>query len=1696
MEGLLNCQRDNFNRISKAQINFKKSPKDRITESYVETKLDNIEQLWVEFLTTHQQILKDYKWEDVQRTFYVKDEIYDKTEEIFSDYKSTLKRYLKSFNENKISSGDKDSGSSKAGNGSSSAVKLPKIIIPQFSGKYTEWYSFRDLFISLVHSNNSIDDVQKLHYLKGHLTGEVEQLIRHVPITSANYIQCWQQLENRYNNKRYLANCILKRLFSQRSLGNESASVLKELLDTTTDCIHALKNLNIDVSTWDIIIIHIINYKLDQETRKQWELKISAENSNELPTFNQFSEFLQSRFRALECIEPKQRSLIPSSGSYPKTKTCMHVAKINCEFCSETHKLCFCKKFAKLDYTHRYEFVAKNSLCFNCLGGNHSAKFCQSTTICKVCKRRHHSLLHPQKRDHLEISGSGNSTNKVESKDKKVDIDSGETSSNIVSCFSAGQTAVHSQVLLATALVQADTQNGESRVIRALLDQGSQASFITEATAQYLGVKKIPVQGTISGLEGNKNVTAKYMVQLKIRSRIKPEIIIMVQAYVLKTITTFLPNKKVVELDWLDLNEIQLADPQYHTPNKIHILLGAEIYGQIIEDGVKRGPHGTLVAQATSLGWILSGTIKEASFRSVTNVTALHLCTHENDYLKKFWEIESDPYTLKRILTEEEILCEQLYKETTKRDSEGRYIVKLPFKSENLQYINGNSRDIATKRLKRLMVKLNRDETLKEKYTEIIKEYLHLEHMERIPETEKENRLSFYLPHHAVINNAKDTTKVRVVFDASAKNEYGVSLNELLMIGPTLQPELRHLIMRWRIYKICLAADINKMYRQIKVYEQDAEFQRVLWRDNENGTIEDYRLKRLTFGTAAAPYLAVRTLQQVALDEGDNCLSVVQRVKNDFYMDDLLTGCDTVEEGVIIYQEMNQLLQKGGFQLQKWMTNSEDLLNEIKQGNEHAQEGLKIKLDEVVKLLGLTWNRSADTFQYSVNLPPVSGPVTKRKIISEIARLFDPLGWAAPSVIIAKVLIQKLWILRIDWDDEVPNNIINEWHTYRTGLSELTKINIPRWFGTKFTSSRVELHGFSDASKIAYSAAVYIRLTDEHGNIHVTLVSAKTKVAPIKQISVPRLELCGAVLVTRLLVEVAEVLGIPKKDIRAWTDSTVVLAWLNSHPSKWQTFVANRVSEILSTLDSQQWAHITSGQNPADCASRGVSPSDLWQNTMWFNGPEFLHKHEVHYNKPKDIATHLEESKVHLTVTETTLWDRYNSLTRLIRVISYCKRFLNLRTGQQRQSTTFLSTQELAGALKTCIKICQKQNFHEEIAQINKNIEYSTVKGPLKSLNPFIDSSGVLRVGGRLEKSQLNLDAKHPILLPKNSPFTKLIIADAHTKTLHGGPQLMLSFIGTKYYILSAKYLVKAYVRKCVKCIRYSATTSTQLMGQLPTARVSPGRPFQCSGVDYAGPVNVKTTKGRGYHSTKGYICLFICMATKAIHLELVGDLTTQGFLAAFRRFVARRGLCTDIWSDNGTNFVGASRELRTLFASENKKISTEVAEILATQGTTWHFIPPRSPNFGGLWEAGIKSTKFHLRRIVGDLILTYEELSTTLAQIEACLNSRPLSRIDSEQDTINVLTPGHFLIGGPLLAPTDYNFERSNISNLRRWQLVQRLTQDFWRRWSQEYLTRFLHRYRWSHQKPEPDVGDVVLVKEDDLPPCRWLLGEWLLNI
>lgn len=401
----------------------------------------------------------------------------------------------------------------------------------------------------------------------------------------------------------------------------------------------------------------------------------------------------------------------------------------------------------------------------------------------------------------------------------------------------------------------------------------------------------------------------------------------------------------------------------------------------------------------------------------------------------------------------------------------------------------------------------------------------------------------------------------------------------------------------------------------------------------------------------------------------------------------------------------------------------------------------------------------------------------------------------------------------------------------------------------------------------------------------------------------------------------------------------------------------------------------------------------------------------------------------------------------------------------------------------------QQISFGVEIKCLQKQLRLPS-NSKILQLLPFLDVDKIIRVGGRIKNAIMPFSVKHPILLTKKDPLSVLIFTDAHHKTLHGGLQLMQSYVMTEFWIISSRNIAKSVKRTCVTCLKYAAKASQQLMGNLPSVRITPARPFKHSGLDYAGPILMKQSTLRSATTSKGYICLFVCMCTKALHLEMVTSLTTEAFMAAFRRFVSRRGPCTDLYSDCGTTFIGAQKELQALYNRSKNSLPDDLSTTLNNEGTTWHFIPPASPHFGGLWEAGVKSTKHHLKRVMKDRLLTYEELTTLLCQIESVLNSRPLCPLSNDPTDLNVLTPAHFIFGEAPSSLSEDDLSHTKIDRLSRWRQIEKLKQDFWKRWSTEYLCRLQSRPKWNAVKREPQIGDIVLVLHEKGCPGRWPLA------
>ena len=418
-----------------------------------------------------------------------------------------------------------------------------------------------------------------------------------------------------------------------------------------------------------------------------------------------------------------------------------------------------------------------------------------------------------------------------------------------------------------------------------------------------------------------------------------------------------------------------------------------------------------------------------------------------------------------------------------------------------------------------------------------------------------------------------------------------------------------------------------------------------------------------------------------------------------------------------------------------------------------------------------------------------------------------------------------------------------------------------------------------------------------------------------------------------------------------------------------------------------------------------------------------------------------------------------------------------------------LSAEELNSALINLTRKSQQDSFPEEYSVLLNKKSVFPSKSPMLSLRPFMDDNGCIRVGGRLNRSMLSYNEKHPYIISKSTTFAKLLVEQAHVQTLHGGQELKRNILLQKFWILNGRSYIRSVLKDCFVCARRNARTLEQVMGHLPEIRVKPQRPFLRTGVDYAGPFWMKSAPGRGRTSYKGYICLFICLVTKAVHLELVSNLSTEGFISAFQRFVSRRGKCVELVSDNGSNFRGASAELSRMF-SQASDFYRSTATLLANEGTEWSFIPPSAPHFGGLWEAGVKSVKVHLRKVIGEQKLTYEEMFTLLTQIEACLNSRPLYAISNDSSDAMPLTPGHFLIGEPLLAIPEVPIT-STATPANRYKLVTQMRNHFWKIWSKDYLSNLQQLHRWRFPRANIEIGNIVLIKDEQLPPTKWALAK-----
>jgi len=1652
LQRLLTAQSDVHGRMARAVTNLKKLGIENITLHAVETRIKLLDQLWAKFEAQHELIRAEYH-DSYDESEYSTSLFFDSAENTYVQQRSSLSEYAMKFK----AAAPSITSPKEPGHELASKASLPRLKIKPFSGAFEDWPSFRDIFLSIVGDNPSVSNVEKFHHLKYCLEGPAEKLIRPLAVTGDNYPRAWALLSKHFENKKELARSNFATFTAVAKMKSDTADELSRIFNATTCAVNGQESIGRPIGSNGFDLFnHLVVELFDPKTRLEWE-SVSS-NSSDPPEYEALLEFMTKRALTLNAAKPKAKT----PGDPPRSAKSHHAKRGNdvtsCVLCKGKHNVMMCEQFKAKSPADRKIVAETQRLCFNCLGSHQIAR-CQSTKTCSTCKARHHSMLH-----------EAYATKSIEAKPAEA----------------SALTAVHRDTnckatLLATARVDIADLHGELHTARALIDQGSEVSLISEALVQRLRLPRSRSTVSIFGIGGARTGSSRGRVTLNLTSRVNGEEL-QVLAYVLPRLSSYQGVAAKGNLSWPHIRGLPLADPNFGVNDRIELLLGAEVCSQIFQGGLRRGARDTPIAQKTTLGWILSGSCSGSSAASPRSSLVGTLDHELAALVQRFWEQEKEAST-PLALTPDEQACEETFVKTQERKADGRYQVCLPFASppKSLR----ETRKSAERLLAAMEKKCRRDPDFGERYSTFLKEYEELGHMR-----EASDQAECYLPHHGVLRESSSSTKLRVVFNGSQRIPSGESLNASLLVGANLLPALADVLMRWRWHHYAIVTDIEKMYRQILVTPGDRRYQRILWRSSTSEPVREFELTTVTYGLACAPFLAIRTLRQLADDEKLRFPRGSIALRRDCYVDDIITGASSRVDAIELQHELRQLCMAGGFPLRKWAANHSEILSGIPPEhrlttNSHTWE------HEEHNTLGLRWLPADDVFAFAIETRTIV-TFTKRRVLAETARLFDPLGWLSPVVMRAKILLQSTWLRKLEWDDPLPSPDAQQWRLFFEDLPKLKLIRVTRWLGCDSGRPSLELHGFADASERGYAAVVYLRVT-ETSTCSVHLLAAKSKVAPLRPVSLPRLELCAASLLTTLVNNTREVLSLSSAPITMWSDSKVTLHWIQGHASRWKTYVANRVAHIQEMLPAAHWRHVPGKQNPADCASRGIAPGELITHPLWWTGPAWLRESadswpaeneslpdsevpELRTNSHVAVARPLEEPELLL---------KFSALHLLLRVTAWCLRW---RHPRNRTPEQVLTSKEINEALTYWLRMVQSLHYSSEVAAVACRRPLPR-QSNLSALTPFADEDGVLRVGGRLKHAVLSFDERHPRIIPPQSRLTRLLVVSIHRRTLHGGIQLTLGTLRERFWLPRGRAVVKHCLHRCVTCTRWKAASPQPPMGNLPRSRVTPARPFLRSGIDYAGPVFIRTGKGRGHRAHKAFIALFVCLSSRAVHIEAVSDYTAEAFLAALRRFTSRRGLCADIYSDCGTNFIGADRQLKELLRASSPS-GQRIAHAVIDEGIQWHFNPPSAPHFGGLWEAAVKSTKHHLRRVIGDTTLTFEEISTLLAQVEACLNSRPLRALSDDPDDLSALTPGHLLIGAPLVAIPEPSLSERTDNSLSRWQLLQKMRDHFWMRWSREYLHSAATRPKWHSEATSPRIGSLCLLRSEITPPSKWPLA------
>ncbi|XP_058826961.1 uncharacterized protein LOC131686947 [Topomyia yanbarensis] len=1558
--------------------------------------------------------------------------------------------------------------------------------LPPFSGNPTDWPVFISSFMTttLACGYSSAENLTRLQRC---LKGAAYEAVQSRLVLPECVPHVLEDLHFLFGRPELLIDALLEKV---RSVAAPKSEKLESLIDfgmvVRTLCDHLEAAGQREHLSNPSLLTELIG-KLPAHVKMEWGAHLKNCREVNLKTFASFMSSVMTsvgRVTMTKVNKPPEKTNQRTRGSI-NTHAANPVAAVVpdrlCYSCRKPgHRIQDCGMFKALPMEERWRYVNTNGLCRNCLNA-HGKRSCRSKGSCGIqgCEYRHHPLLHAARNNQV-LNGqlqhsAGNFTHRV-----------------------------LEQVIL-FRIVPVVLRGSKATINTfAFLDEGSSLTLVEDKLANELGANGITkplclmwtgnvtrmesaskqISLTISAVNGNK----EYEVE---DARTVKELSLPKQTVSFERLVN----------QYRHLQGLPIASYEDATPR---LLIGVNNLNLIVPLRTKEGLRYEPVAVKTRLGWcVYGGKMGEGTTHTVNCHSCGCTVTQElHNTVRDYFALEDVAAKAVTVLvSEEEKRAHRILEQTTTRIGK-RFETGLLWKYDHIEF--PDSYNMAISRLECLEKKLSREPKLKEIVQEQLtayqtKGYTHLASKEELLNADLKR--VWYLPL-GLVTNPRKPDKVRIIWDAAAKVS-GISLNTALLKGPDQLTSLPAVLLRFRQFKVGVTADIKEMFHQISIRKEDRHSQRFLWRSDPSHRPEIFLMDVATFGSTCSPASAQFVKNKNAEEFREQYPRAVEGIVENHYVDDCLESFESAEEALRVSREMRMIHDEGGFELRSWHSNSAEVLNGLGE-TKSAETKTIVQGGGFERVLGLLWSTEADELHFSTtmtneiqNLVEGNQRPTKRQMLKCLMGFFDPLGLMSFFHIHGKMLLQDVWRSGIEWDDVVSDSIFERWLKWTRLFSEVSVVRIPRCYFHEATLEHydgLQLHVFVDASEVAYSAAAYFRVVNPHGIGECALVAAKAKVAPLKPLSVPRMELQAAVLGSRLMkfVEEAHSLTIARRYL--WTDSATVLSWLRADHRRYKQFVACRIGELLTTTDAGDWRWVPSKFNPADAATKWGKGPKLTTDSMWFKSPEFLCEPETSWPVQRirsvDTEEELRPCYAHRGIILPTLiidLDRFSKLSRAVRTIGHVHRFLgNLKRKRLSENAVNgrFSSEELKSAERSLIRMVQWQAFPDEMAITARNQQKSAEQwepldksSRIYQLSPIVDDYGVLRIGGRIGKApNIDLDAKFPVILPRNHRFTTLLVDDYHRKFRHGNHETVTNEIRQKYYVPRLRVAVKQQATACQWCKINKVKPQTPQMAPLPAARMAAfTKPFTYVGLDFFGPLLVKI----GRSNAKRWIAVFTCLTIRAVHVEVAHSLSTDSCVKCVRRFVCRRGSPAEIHSDNGTNFQGASRLLR----EQMQEIQGELAATFTNTSTKWLFIPPATPHMGGSWERMVRSIKTAMETAYNNCRkLDDEALETLVVEAEAIVNTRPLTYLPLTSEESEAITPNHFLLGSssgvrqPTVEPTD-----SSAALRTSWNQIQFQLDVFWKRWTREYLPTLTKRTKWFGDVKPVAEGDLVYIVDGD---------------